>query len=305
MNQKSSYSDINLSSWINFLPSSLKPYAILSRLDRPIGNWLLFIPGLWGILLPHQINWAIRLKLIFLFALGSIIMRSAGCVVNDIWDRDFDRQVARTQQRPLANNTISLKKAVCFLLVLLALGFLILLQLNPLSWLLGASSLILVALYPGAKRIFAWPQLVLGFTFGFGAPLGYTAATGCLSWSQFALYAATIFWQIGFDTIYGYQDIEDDQRIGVKSTARWAGEAGKIFVGTNYGFCIIMLLIAMILNQNSWVSFCALLLPLNHFIWQLKNFDLCNPTCCLILFKSNRNAGILIALALLMGNIFQ
>lgn len=231
-------------------------------------------------------------------------MRSAGCVVNDIWDRDFDRQVARTQHRPLANKTLSLKQAICFLLLLLILGFLILLQLNRLSWVLGASSLILVALYPGAKRIFAWPQLILGFTFGFGAPLGYAAATGFLSWSQLALYAATIFWQIGFDTIYGYQDIEDDQRVGVKSTARWAGDTGKIFVGTNYSFCMIMLLIAMILNQNNWISFCFLLLPASHFIWQLNRFDLYNPTCCLQLFKSNRDAGLLIALTLLTGNLF-
>lgn len=303
MNFQSSHSDINVSRWITFLPISWQPYAILSRIDRPIGIWLLFIPGLWGILLPHHIATLTRIKLIFLFALGSIVMRSAGCVINDIWDRDFDRKVARTQQRPLANNTISLKQAIFFLFILLLIGLFILLQLNQLSWLLGASSLILVALYPGAKRIIAWPQLILGLTFGFGAPLGYAATTNSLSWAQASLYAATIFWQIGFDTIYGYQDIEDDQRIGVKSTARWAGNAGQIFVGVNYSFCIIMILISMILNQNNELSFFILLLPIFHFVWQIKHFDLYNPSCCLILFKSNRNAGLLIALTLLAGNI--
>ncbi len=305
MNQNSSsYTDINLSSWINFLPSSLQPYAILSRIDRPIGTWLLFIPGLWGILLPHHIHLLIRIKLIVLFALGSIIMRSAGCVVNDIWDREIDQQVVRTQQRPLSNNTISMKQAICFLVFLLTLGLIILLQLNPLSWLLGVLSLILVTLYPGAKRVLLWPQIVLGLTFGFGALLGYTAATGSLSWTQFSLYASTIFWQIGFDTIYGYQDIEDDQRIGIHSTARWAGDAGQIFVGTNYIFCIVMLLITMILNKNNWLSFCFLLLPIGHFIWQIKKFNLYNPNCCLKLFKSNRDAGLLIAIAILIGNFF-
>lgn len=303
MNPNPSHSDINLSSWVNFLPTSWQPYAILSRIDRPIGIWLLFLPGLWGILLPRHIPILVQLKLILLFAVGSIVMRSAGCVVNDIWDRDFDRQVARTQQRPLANRTITLKQALIFLIILLLIGLVILSQLNPLSWILGASSLILVALYPGAKRIMAWPQLILGLTFGFGAPLGYAATTGHLSWAQASLYAATIFWQIGFDTIYGYQDIEDDQRVGIKSTARWAGDKGRIFVSIHYSFCIVMLLIAMILNQNNKLSFIILLLPIMHFSWQIKQFDLYNPSRCLMLFKSNRDAGLLIALTLLAGNI--
>lgn len=301
MNQPSSRSDMNLS-WIRFLPQSLQPYALLSRIDRPIGSWLLFLPGMWGILLPHDIPTMTRTKLIILFAIGSVVMRSAGCVVNDIWDRDFDRQVARTQQRPIANGTISVKKALFFLFVLLMIGLVILLQLNPLSWILGASSLILVALYPGAKRVTWWPQLVLGFTFGFGAPLGYAAATGYLSWTQAALYAATIFWQIGFDTIYGYQDIEDDQRVGVKSTARWAGEAGKQFVAINYALCIFFLIITSFLNQNSLIALMALFLPIAHFTWQIMKFDLHDPKICLTLFKSNRDVGLLIALALLIGN---
>lgn len=296
-----SSSDINLSNWVQYLPKSLQPYAILSRIDRPIGTWLLFLPGLWGILLPHAVPVLLRIKLVFLFAIGSLVMRSAGCVVNDIWDRDFDRQVARTVDRPLANGTLSAKQAVCFLLLLLLIGLGILLQLNKLSWILGASSLILVALYPAAKRVIAWPQLMLGFTFGFGAPLGYAAAAGHLSWAQASLYGATIFWQIGFDTIYAYQDIEDDQRVGVKSTARWAGNHGKCFIGVNYALCILLLLITLILNQNNGFSYGVLLLPLCHFLWQITQFNRHDSRKCLILFRSNRNAGILIAFTLLVG----
>lgn len=303
MNHSSSHSDINLSSWIRYLPSPLQPYAILSRIDRPIGAWLLFLPGLWGILLPHHISIFIRIKLIILFAVGSIVMRSAGCIINDIWDRDFDRQIARTQNRPLASGALSLRQAIIFLVILLLIGFAILLQLNPLSWILGASSLILVALYPGAKRVMWWPQLILGFTFGFGAPLGYAATTGYLSLTQIGLYAATIFWQIGFDTIYGYQDIEDDQRVGVKSTALWAGDTGKLFVAINYILCIFFLIITNILNGNHWIAMAALALPSTHFIWQIMRLDLHSPAICLTLFKSNRNAGLLVALALFIDNL--
>lgn len=303
MDRHSLHSDMNLSSWIKYFPLSVRPYILLSRLDRPIGIWLLFIPGLWGIFLPHPIPVFTRIKLVILFGIGSLVMRSAGCVVNDIWDRDFDRQVARTTERPLAKGTLSVKQAIVFLFILLLIGFTILLQLNPLSWILGASSLILVALYPAAKRIIAWPQLMLGFTFGFGTPLGYTAATGHVSWAQLTLYAATIFWQIGFDTIYAYQDVEDDQRIGVKSTAQWAGDHGKRFIGVNYAFCILLLLITTILNQNHWPGYFLLILPMLHFIWQVKQFNQYHSGTCLMLFKSNRNAGLLIALALLAGNL--
>lgn len=305
MNNTSTQSDINLSGWISYLPHSWQAYVLLLRLDRPIGSWLLFLPGLWGILLPHDVPITTRIFLIILFALGSILMRGAGCIVNDIWDRDFDRQVARTKNRPIASGTISVFQAIIFLIVILIIGLLILLQLNiPARW-LGASSLILVALYPGAKRITWWPQLVLGFTFGFGAPLGYTAATGHLSWAQAALYGATIAWQVGFDTIYGYQDIEDDKQVGIKSTARLAGESGKLFVSICFTICILLLIVTHILNHNAWPAIIMLSLPTLHFIWQMRHFNPHNPKICQKLFNANRDAGLLIAFTLFIGLLFE
>ncbi|HET8997445.1 MAG TPA: UbiA family prenyltransferase, partial [Acetobacteraceae bacterium] len=192
-----SHTDIAAEGWVALLPAGLRPYLLLARVDRPIGVWLLFLPGLWGILLagprPHT------LRLILLFALGSLVMRAAGCVVNDLWDRDIDRKVARTAGRPLASGQLRARHALAFLGVLLAIGLVILLQLNPLSQVLGVSSLVLVALYPAAKRVTWWPQLVMGFTFGFGAPLGYAAGADRLDWSWALLYGAAILWDLGFD----------------------------------------------------------------------------------------------------------
>ena len=161
------FTDIGATSWA---PPAWRPYLLLARLDRPVGIWLLFLPGAWGILLARA-PWGESLRLLALFAIGSVVMRAAGCVVNDMWDRDLDRQVARTAGRPLAAGTISMRAAMVFLAVLLAVGLAVLLQLRPLCWALGVGSLVLVALYPLAKRITWWPQLVMGFTFGFGAPM--------------------------------------------------------------------------------------------------------------------------------------
>lgn len=306
MNQHPSLSDINISStWIRYLPCSWQAYALLCRLDRPIGTWLLFLPSLWGILLPHSIAVVERTRLIILFALGSLIMRGAGCVINDLWDRNIDKQVARTKHRPIASGVISFKHALFFLLFLLIIGLLILLQLNKLAWILGAFSLILVALYPTTKRFFIWPQLILGFTFGFGAPLGYAATAGYCSWAQAALYSATIFWQIGFDTIYSYQDIEDDQRVGIHSTARWAGQWGKIFVGVQFFLCLLCLSLTLYLNKSNYWTLFVLFLPALHFFYQVYQLNIHNPQHCLKLFKSNRNAGLLIALVFLIGDLLD
>ena len=203
------HTDIADHGWVSRLPPGVRPYILLLRLDRPIGAWLLFLPGLWGLLLPGapagRTVW-----LIILFAIGSVAMRGAGCVVNDMWDRDLDRLVARTAGRPLASGALRMRQAAWVLAVLLLAGLLVLLQLNPLCWALGAGSLILVGLYPLAKRVTWWPQLVMGFTFGFGAPMGVTAVTGRITPAWFALYAAAILWDLGFDTVYAHQDREDD-----------------------------------------------------------------------------------------------
>ncbi|GBQ07771.1 4-hydroxybenzoate polyprenyltransferase [Acetobacter cerevisiae DSM 14362] len=290
-----------MTGWIARLPPALRPYALLARLDRPIGTWLLFLPGIWGILLPQGVPAAERVRLIVLFSIGSLVMRAAGCVVNDMWDRDIDRQVARTAGRPLASGALRMRHAVLFLAILLAIGLSILLQLNGLSQILGASSLMLVALYPLAKRFTWWPQLVMGFTFGFGAPLGYAAAAGHLSLAQLALYAATIVWQLGFDTIYGFQDMEDDARIGVKSTSRLMAGRAKAFIGICYALMVVLLAGAALLAGVGLLFWPVLLLPV-FLLWrQVVGVNPSDPALCLAQFRANREIGFAVALALLAG----
>ena len=205
-----------------------------------------------------------RLRLIVLFAIGSIVMRSAGCVVNDMWDRDIDRQVTRTAGRPLASGALRMRQAAIFLAVLLLAGLVVLASLNPLCWILGAGSLVLVGLYPLAKRVTWWPQLVMGFTFGFGAPMGYAAAGGRIDAAALALYAAAILWDLGFDTIYGFQDMEDDAMVGVKSTSRLVAAHPQSFIAGCYGLTLAALVLA------------ARLAGLGPLFWP----RCCCPPCC-------------------------
>src|SRR5580698_2718738 len=235
-----SHTDIAASGWVSRLPRAWLPWLLLARLDRPIGIWLLFLPGLWGILLARA-AWAETIRLILLFAIGSLAMRAAGCVVNDLWDRDIDRRVARTAGRPLASGALRPRHALIFLALLLSVGLAILLQLNRLAQALGVASLLLVALYPLAKRITWWPQLVMGFTFGYGAPVGYTAASGHLDAAWAALYAAAILWDLGFDTIYAHQDREDDALLGIGSSALVLGERTKPFLAATYAGMLLVL----------------------------------------------------------------
>ncbi|WP_323990598.1 4-hydroxybenzoate octaprenyltransferase [Nguyenibacter sp. L1] len=297
------HTDIRTEGWVDRLPVPLRPYALLARLDRPVGTWLLFLPGVWGILLPGGVLAMERIHLVLLFGVGSLVMRSAGCVVNDMWDRDIDRRVARTAGRPLASGMLRMRHAAFFLLGLLAIGLAILLQLNPLARILGVSSLLLVGLYPLAKRVTWWPQLIMGFTFGFGAPMGYAATAHRIDAAGIALYAATILWQLGFDTIYGFQDMEDDARIGVKSTSRLWAHQPRLFVGACYALAFATLLLA------GWQSGCrlgfwlAMPLPAAALIWQIMHLDITDPRSCLALFRFNRETGLAVALALLCGLI--
>nr|WP_218061585.1 4-hydroxybenzoate octaprenyltransferase [Ameyamaea chiangmaiensis] len=297
----SSHTDIRDQGWIGRLPPALRPYALLARLDRPIGTWLLFLPGVWGILLPPDVVPAERTRLLVLFGIGSLVMRAAGCVVNDMWDRDIDRQVARTANRPLASGALRMRQAAVFLAVLLLIGLVILVQLNPLARLLGASSLVLVALYPLAKRVTWWPQLVMGFTFGFGAPLGYVAASGRLDASMVALYAATIVWQLGFDTIYGFQDMEDDARIGVKSTSRLMAGRARSFVGACYAAMLVGLALAA-WGAGTGPGALVCLPPIGVVLWrQATAINPRDPALCLRQFRFNREIGLMVAGAFLLG----
>ncbi len=296
------HTDIAAGGWVRRLPPGWQPYALLARLDRPVGIWLLFLPGLWGLLLAGapagRTAW-----LAALFGLGSAAMRGAGCVINDMWDRDLDRRVARTAARPLASGALRMRQAWGLLAALLLAGLLVLLQLPPLCWALGTGSLALVALYPLAKRFTWWPQLVMGFTFGFGAPMGYAAGAGRLDGAAAALYAAAILWDLGFDTVYAHQDREDDALAGIRSTARLWGERTRPFLLACYGASMAALALA---GWSAGLSapFCAALpLPAALLAWQAVRLDIHDPPGCLRLFRLNREVGVAVAAALLLGRL--
>jgi len=294
-------SDILHGGLIGRLPESWRPYAVLARLDRPAGWWLLYLPGVWGIALAAN-PWP-DARLLALFLVGAVVMRAAGCVINDFWDRDIDRKVARTQGRPLASGAVSPLQALWFLAGLLSIGLAVLLQLNWASVALGAASLLPVVTYPLMKRITWWPQFFLGVTFNWGAPLGYLAATGTLHPAALVLYLAGICWTLGYDTIYALQDILDDEMIGVKSTARLFGVArARAWVGGFYAATIVLLGLSGWLAGLSWLFLAALCVPAAHFAWQVATLDPHDAGDCAQKFRSNRDAGLLIGAALMFGH---
>jgi len=294
------HTDIAATGWVARLPRPWLPYLLLARVDRPIGIWLLFLPGLWGILLSRPAPRE-AIRLIVLFALGALVMRAAGCVVNDLWDRDIDRMVARTAARPLASGALRPRQALVFLAALLLAGLAVLLQLNGLAQALGAASLLLVALYPLAKRVTWWPQLVMGFTFGFGAPLGYAAGAGRVDAAWAALYGAAILWDLGFDTIYAHQDREDDALAGVKSTARRFGKRTAPFLAVCYSGTVSLLVLAGWLTGLGGWFYPALMLPAVLLARQVVALDIDDPALCLRLCRANRQVGMAVAAAILVG----
>ena len=296
------HTDIIRHGWVARLPAWAQPYVLLARLDRPTGIWLLFLPGTWGILLARAPAGA-TLRLLALFAVGAAVMRGAGCVVNDMWDRDLDARVSRTAGRPLASGALRMRQAAVFLLLLLAAGLAVLLQLNGLAQALGAASLLLVAVYPLAKRFTWWPQLVMGFTFGVGAPVGYAAAAGQVDDVCAAIYAAAILWDLGFDTIYGFQDLEDDAVVGVRSTSRRFAHAPRRFVAGAYAGAVLCLAAAGALGGLGWLYPAALLLPIGLLFWQVAHLDIRDARGCLQLFKLNGATGVAVTLAILAGRV--
>lgn len=296
------HTDIVTSGWIARIAPELRPYALLLRLDRPIGAWLLFLPGLWGLLLAGapagRTAW-----LVGLFAVGSVVMRGAGCVVNDMWDRDIDRLVARTAGRPLASGALRMRQAAAVLAGLLCVGLVVLLQLPPLCWVLGAGSLVLVGFYPLAKRVTWWPQLAMGFTFGFGAPMGYAAGTGRIEAAWVAIYATAILWDLGFDTVYAHQDRDDDALAGVRSTARLFETQARAFLAACYAATILALMAAGWLTGLSGWFWAVLPLPAWLLARQVLLLDIHDPAACLRLFRANREAGLAVAAAILAGRL--
>ncbi len=297
-------SDIAADGWIHrSLPPGIRPYLLLMRLDRPIGTWLLLLPCWWGLALaPHPtgFGWS-DVAHALLFAAGAVIMRGAGCVVNDIFDRDIDAQVARTRSRPIPSGAVSVAAALRFLAVLLLLGLLILLMFNWTTIWLGAASLILVILYPLMKRITWWPQAFLGLTFNWGALLGWTAVTGALDWPAVILYAAGIAWTLGYDTIYAHQDVEDDARIGIGSTARLFAEKSPRWIAGFYTATMALLLAAVVAADLSPIALAGLVAGGAHLFWQCRRWHPADPASCLVIFRSNRDFGLIVLAGLLAG----
>ncbi|MBR0679725.1 4-hydroxybenzoate octaprenyltransferase [Roseomonas eburnea] len=298
----SGYTDIRAGGWVAHLPEAWRPYALLMRLDRPIGSWLLFLPGLWAFALVAP-SWGRGLWLTVLFGLGAVLMRGAGCVVNDLWDRDLDRQVERTAGRPLASGAVRPRQALAFLAALLVVSCVILLMLPPAAILLGVLSLVPIALYPLAKRVTDFPQAVLGLVFSWAAPTGYAAATGGLDAAALALWAAGFFWILGYDTIYAHQDREDDALVGIRSTALHFGERTRPFLVACYAATIALLASSGWLAGLSAWFLPALLLPAALLARQVVALDIRDPALCLRLFKANREVGLAIALAFLIGRL--
>ena len=289
-------------SWVNAAPRAVQPWLRLMRLDRPIGIELLFLPCLFGLALGalagHRAFGSLHdLKLLALFAVGAVVMRGAGCTYNDIVDRDIDAAVARTRGRPLPSGAVSLRGAWIFLAFECAAGLAVLLQLNTHSIALGAGSLVLVALYPFMKRVTWWPQAWLGLTFNWGALLGFAAIAAHLALPALLLYAGCLFWTLGYDTIYAHQDKDDDALIGVKSTARLLGDRSRSLIAAAYALALMVVASTLVLvTGRLWMA--LLLVPAAlQFFWQLCTLDVNNGSRCLAIFRSNRDAGLLIAAA--------
>lgn len=285
---------------VGLLPQRLRDFALLARFDRPIGWWLLFWPCAWGVWLTGG---GLQWQLILWLLLGSIAMRSAGCVYNDIVDADLDRQVARTAQRPVASGRVSKKSAWVWLLCLCGVGLIVLLQLRLEAQITALASLLLVAAYPFMKRITWWPQAWLGLVFTWGAPVGWVAIRSD-HWDVIgALYAAAFFWCLAYDTIYALQDREDDALVGIKSSALRLGTNVKTGVGLFYTASIACLALAFWFLRADWLALLALIPAAAHFAWQVLTLSPEDGSNPLARFRSNRYAGALVAAAcFVVGN---
>ena len=292
-------SDIPKGGWVDrLLPAPARPFARLARLDRPIGTWLLLFPCWWSIAFasPQPLSRE-SLTLFALFGIGALAMRGAGCTFNDICDRDFDAQVARTRDRPLPSGQVTVRGALVFLAILLAAGLCILLALNPFAIAVGLASLVLVFTYPLSKRVTYWPQFVLGLAFNWGALLGWAAVRGEIGLAPVLLYVAGIFWTLGYDTIYAHQDRRDDVTAGVKSTARRLGLGSKPWLFAFYLIAAALFAATGHVVGLGWIFFAGLALATMQLVWQVADVDLDAPKDCLAKFRSNRLVGWLILAA--------
>ncbi|WND03128.1 4-hydroxybenzoate octaprenyltransferase [Temperatibacter marinus] len=294
-------------SWVyRAAPSSWRPYLKLARMDRPVGTWLLLWPALWSIALSSKAQWYYfdfwaSIVVGFLFGLGAIVMRGAGCTYNDIVDRDFDAKVERTKSRPIPAGEVTVKRAWAFLVCQCLVGFGVLLLLSPTAQLLGFASLFLVAIYPFMKRITYWPQAWLGLTFNWGALMGWAALTNDVGTAAIALYCGGFFWTLGYDTLYAHQDTEDDALIGVKSSALALGEKTVYFVSFFYIAFLILLISAGMLANVSYFYYIGLVIAAVHLGWQCRSVDIHNGESCLRVFRTNIGFGWIVFISIIAG----
>ena len=277
----------------------------LTRLDKPIGFLLLFWPCAWGLTLGYYFNneTTLYLKYIIFFFLGSVLMRSAGCIFNDIVDRNLDKKIQRTKERPIASGKISVSEAFTYIVFLCLVALLILLQFNWLTIMLGMASMTLAFAYPFMKRITYWPQLFLGLTFNWGIIMGWTSMTNSISIVPLILYLSAIFWTLGYDTIYGLQDIRDDEIIGVKSTSMKFKNNVKAFVGSCYCLCVLFILIMFLMMDLSKYLLLLTIPFIISFVYQIKMFNKDDPKSCLAAFRNNNLSGFLILIFVFSINI--
>jgi 4-hydroxybenzoate polyprenyltransferase len=294
--------------WVDTLaPRWSRPYLRLSRFDRPIGSWLLLMPCWWSAALAagvaHRIT---QLPLIIvLFFVGAFVMRGAGCTWNDITDRDLDALVERTRSRPIPAGQVSVKRAAVFLVVQALIGLVVLLQFNRFAVATGIASLLIVAVYPFMKRITWWPQIVLGLAFSWGALMGIAVTFGRIDATAVLLYAGSISWVIGYDTIYAHQDTEDDALIGVKSTALLFAERTHQALLVFYALAVVLIGAALVLAGSGFFAWIGLGVFAAHLIWQIQRLDISDTALCLRVFKSNRDAGLLLFAGLLADAVMR
>jgi 4-hydroxybenzoate polyprenyltransferase len=288
--------------WVDGLaPSYTRPYLRLARLDRPIGSWLLLMPCWWSVGLAGMHNDRFpSLWHIVLFFIGAFAMCGAGCTWNDLVDRDLDGRVERTRSRPIPSGQVTVAQATMFMVAQALVGFLVLIQFNHFTVATGIASLLVVVIYPFMKRITYWPQIFLGLAFSWGALMGWPAAFGRLDWPAIVLYAGSILWVIGYDTIYAHQDRDDDLLIGIKSTALLFGERTPTMLATFYAGAIVLIAAAGFMAGGGIIFTIGIVGFAAHLAWQVSRLDIDDPVHCLVLFKSNRDAGLILFGAMLL-----
>ena len=292
---KTNNSDMVENGWWNALPNNYIKWIRLGRFDRPVGFWLLLLPG-WWVLPLTSLGLLECLKIMFVLLIGSIVMRAAGCTINDLWDKDIDKKITRTKNRPLATGDISVNQALIFLLFMSLIGLICLYQLNTKTWFVAISAIPLVIIYPLAKRFTKWPQVVLGLTFSWAVPTAWASAGENWNLGIISIYFATVFWIIGYDTIYGCQDKNEDEKLGVKNSAVSAKNFLSAFVSISYILCFILLITGGYFLQANYFWFLGVMICGLHLLFQVIKLQDLNKNHPLKIFKTNVHLGLLLTI---------